>query len=177
MVYGSQQTGALLGGNEATDARLWAAAQRHVLQCDRDRRMGRACRWRTFSDSFRAYSTALSPRWARLGIMCHPSGGLFAGRPMCDVARLRRRARVSSLSWRWFDQHAPGLRRYLERWARGERANNVPRACHTDQLATRPAGAVVPRGSSNWYNCDHESCAWPADYVRIVPVVDDAASR
>lgn len=164
MLLGSQQGGAVAGGNVATDARLWAAAQRHALQCDRDLRAGRPCRWRRFSDSFRAYSTAIAPQWSPRG-WCAP-GGLHAGTAMCSPARLRRRAWVVSRTWRDIATCCRDLRGYLRAWARGERANPVERACHTDQSVSAPERAVVV--GSNGYWCERESCRWPAGYVRIV---------
>lgn len=162
MLLGSQQGGAVAGGNVATDARLWAAAQRHALQCDRDLRAGRPCRWRRFSDSFRAYSTAIAPQWSARG-WCAP-GGLHAGTSMCSPARLRRRAWVVSRTWRDIAACCRDLRGYLRAWARGGRANPVPGACHTDQAGGLVDGVVV---GSNAYRCDRESCRWPAGYVRL----------
>lgn len=163
MLVGSQQGGAVAGGNVATDARLWAAAQRHALQCDRDLRSGRPCRWRRFSDSFRAYSTAVAVQWSARG-WCAP-GGLHAGTRMCAPERLRRRAWVSSLTWPSIATCCQDLRGYLRAWARGERPNPVARACHTDQAVSAPVRATVV--GSNGYWCERESCAWPAGYVRL----------
>lgn len=163
MLVGSQQGGAVAGGNVATDARLWAAAQRHALQCDRDLRAGRVCRWRRFSDSFRAYSTALAPQWTTRG-WCAP-GGLHAGTPMCSAQRLRRRAWVASRTWEQIADCCADLRGYLQTWARGERPNPVERACHTDQIGGLVSGVIV---GSNAYRCDRESCRWSAGYVRLV---------
>ena len=162
MLLGSQQGGAVAGGNVATDARLWAAAQRHALQCDRDLRAGRPCRWRRFSDSFRAYSTAIAPQWSSRGWCA--VGGLHAGTAMCSPARLRRRAWVVSRTWRDIATCCRDLRGYLRAWARGERANPVPGACHTDQAGGLVDGVVV---GSNAYRCDRESCRWPAGHVRV----------
>lgn len=167
MVVGSQEGAARTGGPAAA-ARMWCAANRHVLQCDRDRRSGRACRWRSFSQSFRAYSTAISPQWSAHG-WCAPGGRLARSR-MCSPARLARRARVTSLDWRTIDRRYPPLREIVRAFARGAlpAPRGLERVAHTDCLgcSRAPRGAV--RLGSNWWSCDRESCAWPDGYVRIV---------
>lgn len=173
ILWGSQTAGAIEAGrtghSDAAAARLAVCVNRMALQ------ESNGIRWRLASDACTSYSTATSPRWAADGPACR-AGGTHFGLPLCGPQRLARRARVANLGWSFFDARAPGLRGYIERWARGEVTfpAGTEYAVHTDQRSRRVTPDLHPvyYGSNVAWRRRIRGSVDPVLPVRIVPQED-----
>ncbi len=75
-------------------AMLWSLMNRYMLHPARRH-------WPTFLFLMRRFSQPINPRWQKGGDLARK----YAGTKYCTPARLRRRARISSLTWEQIPDH------------------------------------------------------------------------
>lgn len=153
------------GGRSTWAATLWTMAQRFMLVSPE--------RFPTFKSLIQAYSAPINPRY-------NPCSEADEARlPLeCSEAAQARRAQLMS-------GPAPvEALAFVERWARGEIANPVPRAAHfaygpqvvrcqgrqgadrcLEVVAKLPEG--LPSNRQNWYATTPASSGWTSDYVKL----------
>ena len=144
---------------------LWTMAQRFALL--------HGDRFPTFRSLIQAYSSPINPRYSPCSaadVEAHPLD--------CSEGAQARRAR------RIANPPSPAALALVQRWARGEIPNNVPRAVHfaigpqvvrcqgysgsdacVEVVGKFPEGREPDR--QNWHATTSRSAAWPANWVTV----------
>lgn len=148
---------------------LWTMASRFALLRNT---------YGTFTSLLRAYSQPINPAWSREGAFCRPGSEAHAT-AACAESLLARRSRVSALSLAQLVREGA----VVERWARGEFLNPVPRAVHfaspgvARSCLRRGACTRVIARSGNWHLSTAESDTWPTHFVSVGGAGDGGRPR
>jgi len=160
-----------------TDAQdvLWALTQRYA-------------RWRgqgkdfDFVHSTRTFSQPLSPKWAS-----KDASGCRARPDLCTDTILARRREAQNATWedlkRRDAERGTRVVETVERWARGQLPNSLPRATNFAQpgvskshMEKNPTSEVIAKRGGHWYISDYPATKWDDDHVQVIPLTGSSVT-